>query len=410
MPTLDARTPFAVVLCANRIVGVGLARCLGRERVPVIGVTYHPVPKGLLSKHVRIAHALPNAFKRPDDFLDSLIALGKRYPGAVLFPTSDSELAILARNAPALAPHFRFTFPEWSAIAPCLDKTLTYDLASRLGIPVPRVWWSGTSPDLADLPQDLLFPCLVKRVMRRNCAGRLEDGPDFDDLYGSKALRVHDLARLTQVTDTLSQRSIPFIVQEEIPGPSENLVSYGACLDRNSRPLAQLVALKLRQVPDDFGDGSIVETRRCDPVRALATRLLAAIGFHGIAQVEFKRDPRDGRFKLIEINPRAWSWIVLSAVAGANVPYAAYCDAVGIPFTSTAARLHRRFLTLYWDERTIARNGPKALASGRLTLARLRHAARGIHCCGFFNPSDLGPTLHEIAFALAHFPPKRAKS
>ena len=43
---------------------------------------------------------------------------------------------------------------------------------------------------------------------------------------------------------------------------------------------------------------------------------LRAVGFHGISQVEFKRDPRDGVYKLMEINPRLWQWHGLAAACG----------------------------------------------------------------------------------------------
>jgi len=49
--------------------------------------------------------------------------------------------------------------------------------------------------------------------------------------------------------------------------------------------------------------------------------------------VEVKRDPRDGRDYLIEVNPRSWLWISLATAAGVNIPLAAYLDAVGRPST-----------------------------------------------------------------------------
>jgi predicted ATP-grasp superfamily ATP-dependent carboligase len=52
-------------------------------------------------------------------------------------------------------------------------------------------------------------------------------------------------------------------------------------------------------------------------------------GFHGISQVEFKLDRRDGRFKLIEINPRLWQWHSLAEACGVNIPHIAYRDLLG---------------------------------------------------------------------------------
>jgi hypothetical protein len=60
-----------------------------------------------------------------------------------------------------------------------------------------------------------------------------------------------------------------------------------------------------------------------------ALRLLRAFGYHGLSQVEFKRDARDGRYKLMEINPRLWQWHGLATACGVDLPRIAYADLTG---------------------------------------------------------------------------------
>ena len=48
--------------------------------------------------------------------------------------------------------------------------------------------------------------------------------------------------------------------------------------------------------------------------------------------MEFKRDPRDGRFCLMEVNARHWKWHGLAARCGVNLSLAAYRDAIGDPY------------------------------------------------------------------------------
>ena len=60
-----------------------------------------------------------------------------------------------------------------------------------------------------------------------------------------------------------------------------------------------------------------------------ALRLLRAFDFHGVSQVEFKRDPRDGRYKLMEVNPRLWLWHGLAASLGVDFARIAYLDLLG---------------------------------------------------------------------------------
>ena len=62
-----------------------------------------------------------------------------------------------------------------------------------------------------------------------------------------------------------------------------------------------------------------------------ALRLLKEFGYFGLSQVEFKRDPRNGSFKLMEINPRLWQWHGLATACGVDLPRIAYADLVGEP-------------------------------------------------------------------------------
>ena len=71
--------------------------------------------------------------------------------------------------------------------------------------------------------------------------------------------------------------------------------------------------------------------RRCGCPRwsSDGLRLLRALGFHGVSQVEFKLDPRTGEYKLIEVNPRLWQWHGLPRACGVDLTHIAYLDLVG---------------------------------------------------------------------------------
>jgi D-aspartate ligase len=72
----------------------------------------------------------------------------------------------------------------------------------------------------------------------------------------------------------------------------------------------------------DFGRAStFVETVDEPGVVEPAVRLLATLRFTGLGEVEFKHDGRDGRFQLLDVNPRIWGWISLCERAGVDFPY-----------------------------------------------------------------------------------------
>jgi predicted ATP-grasp superfamily ATP-dependent carboligase len=121
------------------------------------------------------------------------------------------------------------------------------------------------------------------------------------------------------------------MLQDIVPGGDEELYTLGSYLDADSRPLAQFTGHKLRQHPPRFGHVSMAESRWVPELAESGLRLLRELGYHGVSQVEFKRDPRDGRYRLMEVNARHWMWHSLASACGVNLSLTAYRDAIGEP-------------------------------------------------------------------------------
>ncbi len=108
----------------------------------------------------------------------------------------------------------------------------------------------------------------------------------------------------------------------------------GSYLDAGSRALAVFTGHKLRQYPHSGGSCLAGVSEWVPDLADAALRLLQELHFHGVSQVEFKRDARDGSFCLMEINARHWKWHGLATACGVNLSLAAYSDAVGRPFVA----------------------------------------------------------------------------
>jgi predicted ATP-grasp superfamily ATP-dependent carboligase len=78
-----------------------------------------------------------------------------------------------------------------------------------------------------------------------------------------------------------------------------------------------------------MGSARVGEAVWDDEVVESGTAMLREVRFHGVAQVEFKRDPRNGVLKLIEVNPRLWQWHGLAAECGVDLTCIAYLDLLG---------------------------------------------------------------------------------
>jgi predicted ATP-grasp superfamily ATP-dependent carboligase len=170
------------------------------------------------------------------------------------------------------------------------------------------------------------------------------------------------------------------MVQELVQGGDDALYTVGSYLDREGRALGVFSGRKLRQTPPGIGTCRVGEAVWEPEAVDAALALLRAFGYTGISQVEFKRDPRDRKFKLMEINPRLWQWHALAAKCGVDVARIAYDDLVGGAPDEASMDGHRRrwAITLLPGERPAPQRPPYVEAVFALDDLRpgLVHLAR----------------------------------
>jgi predicted ATP-grasp superfamily ATP-dependent carboligase len=150
------------------------------------------------------------------------------------------------------------------------------------------------------------------------------------------------------------------LVQELVPGGDEELYTLGSYLSADGEPLGLFCGRKLRQTPPVVGTCRVGEALWVEEVVDHGLRLLRELGHIGLSQVEFKRDPRDGAYRLMEVNPRLWQWHGLAAACGVDFPRIAYEDLVGErpqPVSMNGAR-RRWAITLLPGERPAPQRPP----------------------------------------------------
>jgi ubiquinone/menaquinone biosynthesis C-methylase UbiE len=96
-----------------------------------------------------------------------------------------------------------------------------------------------------------------------------------------------------------------------------------------------------------------------------ARHLLGALRYRGVFNAQFKYDERDGRFKILEVNPRPWIWVGFAIACGVDVVEMAYRDALGLPVHPVTEYEVGRY-TL--DPLTDLVAGRRLMREGRLTL------------------------------------------
>src|SRR5262249_7879533 len=283
-----------------------IARSLARRGIPVDIVANHALP--IFSRHIRRRFSWDESGHGPGPgALTQLLALATRegLAGAVLFAGGDTEVRFIAENHATLAPVVRRTTPPWDAVQRLVDKRLMDQHAAALGLDVPLAWEPRDRRELETMP--LRFPLVLKPTIRA----------DENAFTLAKAWRADDraalLARYDKAAVLVGADAV--VVQELIPGGGEAQFSYAVVCDRG-KPVAELVPRRRRQYPVESGyTSTFVETAACPEVEDAGRRLLASLDYTGIAEVEFKRDSRDGRYKLLDVNARIWTWAQLGAAA-----------------------------------------------------------------------------------------------
>lgn len=200
-----------------------------------------------------------------------------------------------------------------------MDKGFQHAVAREIGFPVPASVVPGSEADALAAVRGggLRFPVILKA----------RGAPAFRRRFRAQVLLARDEEELRRAYADAA----PFDPQlcEVIPGGDHRLWTLGSYRDASGRPLASFTGRKLRQWPPRFGTARAAESRWDPGLAARGHRVLDALGLHGISQVEVKRDPRDGRDHLIEVNPRSWLWVGLATRCGVNLPRIAHEDMAG---------------------------------------------------------------------------------
>lgn len=356
------RKPGAIIL-GGHYASLGAARNLAKYRVPVC-IVDHEVCISQFSRSVKRYFRCPHP-KDEANYVRFLqrIAEDMNLDGCVLFPTTDEDVRILSKYHDPLSEYFHVTTPEWEVIKYLYDKRLTHYLALEQDIPVPKTCNPNSINDLSAL--DIEFPLVLKPAISMH----------LSSVTKKKAYRANNMEELIAIYQTMGAIIDPseILVQELIPGRSDNLYSYFGFF-KHGKPIAGYAAKRPRQHPMEFGRAStFAMTINLPELEMLAMRYLSAINYSGLAEVEFMYSPKHARFELLEVNARIWGWHTLAICAGVDLPYLAYADALGEKVPIRPFQEGVKWIRLTTDVLTAAIE----IWHGRLTIGEYLRSIRG---------------------------------
>jgi len=326
--TVENKT-YALVV-GGETSGMGTVRCLAYEDVPVAIADWrwHPA---LFSLHVKRKQKLPDPVTDQSKFIEVLSAFGRTFSKKpVLFPCTDEAVCLIAECRNMLENEFHVPLSGFDVVETILNKEKLYRFLEKSGYSAPRTIYNPISEKDT---QRIGFPCLIKPAYSH----------EFRRLFRTKVMTARNDKELRNALALVSSCDISVCIQEIIPSSSSSIVSALGYFDKNSRPLVLITTRRVREWPLGFGTTCRVRMERLPHVALLACQIVRDLGYHGIADLDFIEDRRDGSLKLIDFNPRCCVEIYLSAKSRSNIPFVAYMDSLRISLS-----IRSRSETLEW--------------------------------------------------------------
>ncbi|UPV76661.1 carboxylate--amine ligase (plasmid) [Halorussus limi] len=296
------------------------ARSLGRRGFKTILVSEDESAEAFRSRYCDESVVVPSPSRDATAYKEALLGLARRSDVRTVLPVREKDVYLLSKYRDEFADHVGTPWPEFETLRTVQDRIRLYDAARKVGVPSPET-------HLLTECSDWSRPWIMK--------GRYSVLPTDSGAHGageSRGLARPPTTRYLPAGErpdadraVADMHHVP-IVQEYLRSTDE----YGFfALYDEGEAVATFQHRQIRGVHYSGGASAFRRSVEIPELERLGTRLLDHLDWHGVAMVEFLRDPDTGDFELMEINPRFWSSLPFTVQAGADFPYYAWLLANG---------------------------------------------------------------------------------
>ncbi len=316
------QTPV-VMLGANFYTALGAIRTLGRHGIPVYALDYHfPTAYALSSRYVTEKIKCPNVNTDEAGLARFLVELGKSFEERpVLMATADNYALLISRYAEQLNAYYIFPDNSGHLLEKIIDKSGLAQLAKEQNLLIPQTLIVDSSTRLPGVLNNISYPAIIKPALSHK----------FVSLFRQKCLRVNDRDNLEKALKTVQSSNLEVMVQQIIPGFDDQMYVFDVYINTEGRPTHTFTGQKLRQFPINFGSSTLTRQVYVPELTELGLEYMQKLGYRGYGEIEFKKNPDDGRFYMIEINARLSTLNILFDKCGVEFTYIMYKDLVGDP-------------------------------------------------------------------------------
>ncbi len=380
-PATDVSTPAVVLKFDPNVMhhgGLGAIRSLGRMGVPVYGVQESAWAPAGHSRYLRRKVVWQPSGLAPDRIRAGLLRLSE-YIGrpAVVIPTDDAAAIFLAEHGEALRGRFLFADPPAGLPRQLAGKQSLHRLCAELDFPSPRSCQPSSAAQAVAAAADFGYPVVAKLAR-----------PWQSTSHQLSTQIVGNPADLTASWQQAEASGAGLMLQEYIPAAPGHDWFFHGYADSASVCKPACTGVKDRSYPAHAG---LTSFGRCVPnaqLRAQVTGLLAQLSYRGIADLDLRLDDRDGRYKLLDFNPRLGAQFRLfTGPGGLDVVRAAYLDLTGQAVTGADPAPGRTFMVESYDPLTAV----SYWRGGELRLRDYLAATRAVDETAWFAADDLRP-------------------
>jgi len=290
----NTRTPVVVLSC--KLAALAIMRSLGPFGITLYGIDSDRWAPAMLSGYCRQRFMIDLDEPRPNKLLDDLLKVGRQIgQPSILIPTSDETALFVAKNRDQLSKYYISPRSSASTIEQLVSKKQMYKLALEHHIPTPYTIFPNKLDDVMEYVEGGKFPVVLKGIYGHRLQVR----------NGREILIAYSKDELIENYKQMENPALPnLMLQEYIPGGDDQVYIFNGYFNERSECLAGFTGFKIRQYPVHVGCASLGECRWNEAVAGMTIKFMQAINYSGILDIGYRFDPRDGQYKVLDINPR----------------------------------------------------------------------------------------------------------
>ena len=320
----DTAVPVLVLKLSRNAIQhgtVGIVRSLGRRGVPVFACVEDRFAPAAVCRYLKHAFVWQNRAPNPQPVLMQLAAIADRLGRrAILLPTDDAGAAFVAEHSAALEKWF--LFPRLAKALPrrLANKRELHALCKSIGVPCPEAAFPASAHDVHEFIERGRFPVVLKAAEPQ----RLPKGARGVSI----ARTPPELLALYRKSESPDGPNL--ILQEYIPDAcAEDWIFHGY-VNPHTDCLVGFTGRKFRSHPAFAGSTTLGVSVRNEALLRQTEKLLRAVSYAGIMDIDYRLDKRDGLYKLLDFNPRVGAnFRMFEDGAGIDVVRALHLDLTG---------------------------------------------------------------------------------